>query len=167
MIVQAFAKRLGDDREIGMPLRHLQQIAAAQPLQPQRRSLARLPLRGSSSDRAAFCRKRRANRALSASSSRIKPSTVPAIKPVEQIEHRLVGVGQTDQDAVVVVQALRPIAEPLAQQASRASRNVRCSGPPSGLSRITCQSPSGSRDASIRSVRSVGTTPARRSLAVT
>ena len=35
--------------------------------------------------------------------------------PLEKIEDRLVGVGQADQDAVVVVQTLRTIAEPLAQ----------------------------------------------------
>ena len=71
--------------------------------------------RGSSSARAAFCRKRRANRALSASSSRISPSTFSGVRPVEQVEDRLVGVGQADEDAVVVVQALRPVAEPLPQ----------------------------------------------------
>ena len=72
-------------------------------------------LRGSSSARAAFCRKRRAKRALSANSSRIKPSTLSGVRPVEQIQHRLVAVGQADQNAVIVVQALRTIAEPPAQ----------------------------------------------------
>ena len=101
-----------------MPARHLEQIPAAQPLQPEGRPLARRP-RGSSRARAAFCRKRRANRALSASSSRIRPSTLSGVMPVEQVEDRLVGVGQADQDAVVVVQTLRPIAEPLVQASPR------------------------------------------------
>ena len=38
---------------------------------------------------------------------------------------------------------------------------MRCSRLPSGLRRITCQSPSGSRDASITNVRSVGSTGSR------
>ena len=41
--------------------------------------------------------------------------TLSAVDAVEKIEDRLVALGQADQDAVVMVQALRPIAEPLAQ----------------------------------------------------
>ena len=113
MIVQALAERLGDDREVGMPPRHLQQVAAAQPLQPQRGPLARAaaasaaPGRrsGGSAGRTGRCRPARRG------SGR---STFSGVRPVEQVEDRLVGVGQADQDAVVVVQALRAIAEPLA-----------------------------------------------------
>jgi hypothetical protein len=34
MIVQTFAKGLGNDREIGMPAGDLKQVTAAQPLEP-------------------------------------------------------------------------------------------------------------------------------------
>ena len=45
MIVQALAERLGDDGEIRMAPADLEEIAAAQPLQPQRRPSARLAAR--------------------------------------------------------------------------------------------------------------------------
>ena len=78
--MQALAERLDDDGEVGVPAGDLEQVAAAEPLQPQRRPLAGSG-RGISSARAAFCRKRSANRALSASSSSISPSTFSASGP--------------------------------------------------------------------------------------
>ena len=80
---------------------------------------ARLPgwPRGSSRARAAFCRKRRANRALSASSSRISSSTFSGVRPSNRSSTGSSVSVRRIEDAVVVVQALRPIAEPLPQRA--------------------------------------------------
>ena len=41
MIVQALAKRLGNERKLGLAPGDLQQVAAAQPLQPERRPFSR------------------------------------------------------------------------------------------------------------------------------
>ena len=45
MVVEALAERLDHDGKIGMAAADLQQVAAAQPLQPQRRPLAGLAAR--------------------------------------------------------------------------------------------------------------------------
>ena len=114
MIVQAFAEGLGDDGEVGMPAGDLQQIAAAQPLQPQRRPLARLAARQQQRPRRVLPE---AQGEQGAVGQLVEDQSLDVLRrqAVEQIEDRLVGVGQADQDAVVVVQALRPIAEPLPQ----------------------------------------------------
>ena len=142
MIVQTFAERLDDDGEIGMPARDLEQIAAAQPLQPQRRPLARLAARQQQRPRRVLPE---AQGEQGAVGQFVEDQLLDVLRrqAVEQIEDRLVGVGQADEDAVVVVQALRLIAEPLPQVGlqGQPQRQVQAM-PPSGLSRITCQSPS-------------------------
>ena len=76
---------------------------------------ARLPgwPRGNSSARAAFCRKRRANSGAVGQFVEDQAFHVLRRQPVEQIEYRLVGIGQADEDAVVMVQTLRLVAEAL------------------------------------------------------
>ena len=114
MIVQAFAERLDDDGEIGMPPGDLQQVAAAQPLQPQRRPLARLAARQQQRPRRVLPEAQGEQGAVG-QLVEDQPFDVLRRQAVEQIEDRLVGVGQADEHAVVVVQTLRLIAEPLPQ----------------------------------------------------
>ena len=114
MIVEALAERLDDDGEIGMAAADLQQVAAAQPLQPQRRPLAGLAARHQQRPRRVLPEAQREQRAVG-QLVEDQPFHVLRRQAVEQIENRLVHVGETNQDAVVVVQALRPVAEPLPQ----------------------------------------------------
>src|SRR5262249_7679226 len=99
--------------EVGITASDLQQIAAAQPLQPQRCPSAWLHAR----------QKQRPRRVLpktqgeqSAVSQLVEDQSLHILRrqPRAQIETRFVGVGPADEDAVMMVQALRLIAQALA-----------------------------------------------------
>ena len=115
VIVQALAERLGHDGEVRMPAGDLKQVAAAQPLQPQRGAACPAWSAAAAGRGAAFWRKRQGEQGAVGQLFQDQRLDVLRRQAVEQVEHRLVGVGQADQDAVVVVQALRAVAEPLPQ----------------------------------------------------
>ena len=107
MVVEAFAEGLGHDGKIGVAAADLQQVAAAQPLQPQRRPPAGLAARHQQRPRRVLPEAQREQRAVG-QLVEDQPFHVLRRQAVEYIEKRLVHVGEAHQHAVVVVHGLRP-----------------------------------------------------------
>ena len=114
MIVQAFAERLDDDGKVrdaaGPPATGRGRAAAA----ATAGALAGLRPRQQQRPRRILAKAEGKEGAVG-QLVEDQPFDVLRRQAVEQVEDRLVGVGQADQQAVVVVQALRAVAEPLPQ----------------------------------------------------
>src|SRR5262249_19034731 len=106
MIVQAFAEGLDDDWEIGMTSGDLKQVTTAQPLQPQGSALPRLATRQQQRSRRILAETQGEQGALG-QLVEDKRLDVFRSQALQNIENRLVTVGQANEDAVVVVQTLR------------------------------------------------------------
>ena len=90
--MEALAERLGDDREIGMAPRHLEQVAAAQALQPQRRPPAGVCARQQQRPRRVLAE---AQGKQGAVGQLVEDASLDVVRrqSVEQVERRFVGVG--------------------------------------------------------------------------
>ena len=114
VVLQAFAEGLDHDREIGVLARHLEQVAAAQPLEPERRPLADRQPRQQQRPRRVLAEPQGEQGAV----GQLQGDALADVlrrQAVENVQDRLRAVGQADQQAVVVVQDLRGVAEPLVQ----------------------------------------------------
>ena len=163
VVVEALAEGLEHDREVGELPGDLEQVLGAEPLEPERRPLRRVgaghqqgPARRSGGTAGRTAPSRAAPRGSG-------PRPASPVRPSNRSSGGSSMFGQAEQEAVVAVQAGGGHAEPLAEprRAGRASA-PRCSLPPNGVSTARPSSPAGSRNVSIRIVRSSGTAPASR-----
>ncbi len=114
-VLQAFAHRLQDDRELAVLARHLQQLIGALPLLPQGRPPARIPPRKQQGPGRAFPESRREQR-RSTHLGRHHRLDLVGIEDDEVRAGRLgVGVGQPYHDAVVGMHGLDLEPVPLTQ----------------------------------------------------
>src|SRR5437762_1123281 len=104
MVVQAFAERLRDDREVREAPRHLKKVASAQPLQPERRPFAGMAARQQQGAGGVLTKTQRKEGAV-AQLAQDQALDVFRRQTLEQIDDRLVGVGEADEQALVMVQA--------------------------------------------------------------
>src|SRR5207249_1635886 len=92
----------------------LQQVAAAQALEPERGALARRGARQEQGSGSVLAETQGEESAI-VQLRQNQRFHVLRRQALKQVERRLVRVGEADQDAVVVVQALRVVAETLPQ----------------------------------------------------
>ena len=114
MVVQAFAECFGDDRKVGVLLGDLQQIASTQTLQPKRRPLPRGAARHHQSAGGVLA-EAQGEQCTIGQFVEDHFAHVVRRQTIEQVEHRFVAFGEANQHTVIVMQALGPIAEPLAE----------------------------------------------------
>src|SRR5437764_564764 len=108
MVVQAFAKRFSDQRKIGLAPGDLKQIAAPQTLEPQGRSL---PGRRAWQEQCpgGILTKAQGEERAVGQFAKNQLFHVLGCDAIEQVEHWLVGIGQANQKAVVVMETLRRV----------------------------------------------------------
>ena len=114
MVLQALAERLGNDGEIGMAARDLQQIAATKPLQPERGTLARRPTAATTVP-VPHCAGNARRKGTVRQLLHNPLANIFRRDTFQHIQYRLRAIGQSNQEAVVMVQDLRAVAQPLPQ----------------------------------------------------
>ena len=118
VLIEAFAKGLDDDREIGKLAHDLEQILGPQPLQPERGPLGGIGPGHEQRPGRVLAESQPVKRGLGQLQADQSLGLVGG-QAVEQVERRVIHSGQPDQEPVVAMQARGLDAQPLADAAQQ------------------------------------------------